>query len=149
MTIRLRRLAWGALVVLIVIPFVPVARTNPPIETEIPTPDEVKSVLRKACFDCHSNKTAWPWYSRVAPVSWLLSHYVEEARDEMNFTAWNRIEPGKQAKQIEEVWEEVEGGHMPPWIYLIVHSELRPSAQDRDILRVWASGAEHTSRRDE
>ncbi len=148
MSLWFPRIAWGALIVLLAIQLVPVAKTNPPIETEIPAPDAVKSVLRNSCFDCHSNETVWPWYSRVAPVSWFLKHNVEEAREEMNFTAWNRIEPGKREKQIAEVWEEVEEGHMPPWFYLIAHSEARLSAGDREILRTWGSSAAPTSRHD-
>lgn len=148
MTKWLPRVMGGALVVLILIQFVPVAKTNPPIETEIPAPDAVKTVLRQSCFDCHSNETVWPWYSRVAPVSWFLKHNVEEAREEMNFTAWNRIEPEKREKQIAEVWEEVEEGHMPPWFYLIVHAEARLSATDREILRSWSSNAAPASGHD-
>jgi heme-binding protein len=66
----------GILLALIVMQFVPVERTNPPVEQEVPAPANVRAMLRRACYDCHSNETRWPWYSHVAPVSWLVAHDV-------------------------------------------------------------------------
>ena len=74
-----RILRWsivGLCVGFIVIQFVPVNRTNPPVEGDLRAPTEVLSVLRRACYDCHSNETVWPWYSRVAPLSWVIAHDV-------------------------------------------------------------------------
>ena len=134
----LPRIAWVALAALIMIQFVPVSMTNPPIETEMPVPDDVRLVLRRACYDCHSNETVWPWYSRVAPVSWLLKHDVDDGREELNFSAWNRIETNERGELIEECWEEVDEGEMPPWIYILGHPEARLSMADREILRAWS-----------
>lgn len=64
------------LVALIVIQFVPIERTNPPVESDVPMSPELKAVLRHACYDCHSNETRWPWYSRIVPVSWLIVNDV-------------------------------------------------------------------------
>jgi len=79
-----------------VIPFlgvqlVPVDRTNPPVESAVAAPAEVRSILRRSCFNCHSYETEWPWYGYVAPLSWLVAHHVHEAREEMNFSTWNRL----------------------------------------------------------
>jgi hypothetical protein len=139
---HIRRIAKWAIAVLtvalVVIQFVPVDRANPPVETEVPATAEVRVVLRRACYDCHSNETVWPWYSRVAPVSWLVARDVHKGREELNFSAWNRLTTKEQAKASHESWEKVEEGEMPLWFYLPTHPEARLSAQDRSILRAWS-----------
>ena len=95
------------------IQFVPVARTNPPVTGDIPAPPEIKTLLRNACYDCHSHETVWPWYSRVAPVSWLVAHDVEEGREHLNFSAWTDYKPLKQSVLLAGAAEEIEEGEMP------------------------------------
>ncbi len=139
---HIRRIAKWTIAVLsialVVIQFVPVDRTNPPVETEVPTTAEVRAVLRRACYDCHSNETVWPWYSRIAPVSWLVARDVHEGREEMNFSTWNRLTTKKQIKALHESWETVEEGEMPLWFYLPIHPEARLSSQDRSVLCAWS-----------
>ena len=125
-------------IALLVIQVVPVDRTNPPVETEVPAAAEVREVLRRACYDCHSNETVWPWYSRIAPVSWLVAHDVHEGREELNFSTWNRLTTRDQVKALHESWEKVEEGEMPLWFYLPAHPEARLSSQDRSVLHAWS-----------
>jgi len=127
----------GALAILVA-QLIPVERTNPPIEEEVPAPDAVREVLRRSCYDCHSNETRWPWYASVAPVSWLVTHDVSHAREHLNFSTWNRYDPEERAEKIEEAWEEVEEGEMPLWFYLPLHPDARLDPADRDLLRSWA-----------
>ncbi len=83
-----------------------------------------------ACGDCHSNRTSWPWYTNVAPVSWLVQRDVDEGRGVMNVSEWDTPQPG-----ISEVVEQISGGEMPPWQYKPLHSGARLSAQDkRDLI---------------
>lgn len=130
----------GTAVVFAAIQFVPVDRSNPPVETEIPAPANVRAILRRACYDCHSNEPVWPWYSRVAPVSWLVASDVHEAREEVNFSAWNRIPVERQAGKLEKISEEVEEGEMPLWSYQLLHGDAVLSAEDRTALQSWALG---------
>jgi hypothetical protein len=130
------------------IQFVPVERTNPPVEQEVPAPENVRQILRRACYDCHSNETAWPWYSRVAPVSWLIARDVTKGRAELNFSTWNRLSTKQQVEAMHESWEEVEEGEMPPWFYLPPHPDARLSAADRETLRRWSLGPQRDERRD-
>jgi hypothetical protein len=90
------------------------------------------------CYDCHSNEPVWPWYSHVAPFSWLLARDVREGRAELNFSTWNRIATQQRVKKLKESWEEVAEGEMPPWFYLGVHRDAVLSAEDRSVLRDWA-----------
>jgi hypothetical protein len=128
----------GLFAVGLLIQVIPVDRSAPPTETEVPAPPEVRAILKKACYDCHSNETVWPWYSRIAPVSWLLARDVHEGREHMNYTAWNRLSPKKQAKHFRESWEEVDEGEMPMTIYLPLHPEARLTAEEKAVLKQWA-----------
>jgi hypothetical protein len=121
------------------IQLIPVSRTNPPAETEIPAPAAVQSILRQACYNCHSNVTVWPWYSRIAPISWLVAGDVREAREHMNFTTWNRYIPEQHVWYRKEIWKEVEEDGMPPLFYRLVHPEARLSAEQKAALRDWAT----------
>ena len=136
-----RWLLLGIVVVLLGIQAVPVDRSNPPVESEVPAPLDVRPILRRACYDCHSTETVWPWYSRVAPVSWLVASDVHEGRGDMNFTAWDRLTPEQRAKRLREAAKRVADGDMPPWDYRLMHRKARLSGQDRSILRAWALSA--------
>lgn len=130
-----RILRWtGGLVLglLIIIQFVPYGRnhTNPPVRQE-PAWDspQTAALARRACFDCHSNQTVWPWYSNIAPVSWLVLRDVDEGRSKLNFSEWDL--PQKEA---DEAAEEVQEGKMPPWFYLPAHPQARLSTQEKQAL---------------
>ena len=138
MSKTLLRLLLVAVVLVVVIQFVPVARTNPPVEANFDGPAEVAEVLKSSCYDCHSNETRWPWYSRVAPASWLVAHDVEEARERMNFSLWGTYDPRRQEKLAEEIWEEVEEGEMPLRKYLLAHPDARLSESAKRTLEEWS-----------
>ena len=140
MSTRNRILA-GIGVVFLAFQLVPIDRENPPVETEIPAPPEVRQVLERACYDCHSNESKWPWYGYVAPASWLVAYDIEEAREHMNFSTWNRYDREEQLDLVEEVWEEVEEGEMPPFFYTPLHSHANLDANDRAVLRAWAEAS--------
>jgi hypothetical protein len=141
----LRWLVGGLVVVLLALQAVPVDRSNPPVEQTVDAPPEVLAVLRRSCFDCHSHETRWPWYSRVAPASWLVAHDVAEARDHLNFSTWNRYSPRDRADFVEEAWEEVSQGEMPLWYYLPAHPSARLSEADRALIRGWAGAGSEAS----
>ena len=141
-TRRIAKWAIGVLTIAFVaIQLVPVDRTNPPVETEVLATVEVRSILRRACYDCHSNETVWPWYSRIAPISWLVARDVHEGREELNLSTWNQYTAKQQLKKLKETWDEVAEGEMPPWTYLPLHPDARLSADDRAALRAWSQSA--------
>jgi hypothetical protein len=126
------------IVVLIVIQFVPIERTNPPVESDVPAPAELKAVLRRSCYDCHSNETRWPWYAWVAPVSWLIANDVKEGRREVNFSVWNQYGGNRKARKLKEIVEQVEQNKMPQWYYVIMHPEVKLSGSDKEMIVRWA-----------
>ncbi len=125
----------AVIAVLVAIQFVAVTTANPPVESDIPTSPEVKAFLRRACYDCHSHETAWPWYSHIAPISWIIVSDVQEGRAEVNFSMWNRYGIQQQVIKLKESWQEVAEDEMPPWFYLAMHRDVRLSAADRALLR--------------
>jgi len=119
------------------IQFVPVSRNNPPVTSEVQGSAAANAILKRACYDCHSNETIWPWYAHVAPVSWLVADDVNEAREHMNFSTWDVYSAKQQAEHLEEIVEKVEEGDMPLWYYVPLHPETRVSATEIDTLRNW------------
>ena len=111
---------------------------NPPVETDIAAPEDVRQVLRRACYDCHSNETVWPWYSHVAPAKWLVRHDVEEGREHLNFSTWNRYDAEERDEAFEEVVEVMDEGEMPPAVYTPLHADARLTDADRALIRDWA-----------
>ena len=87
---------------------------------------QTHDLLVRACYDCHSNESVWPWYSNIAPVSWLVQHDVEEGRQNLNFS-----EPLRQQRRSGEANKAVQSGHMPPAIYLIMHPSANLNATEK------------------
>lgn len=129
-------------VVFLAIQLVPVTRDNPPDTAPFKAPAEVMAVVSTSCMDCHSNRTRWPWYSRIAPVSWLVAHDVKEAREHLNLSSWGTFSADKQTRVRDEMLEHIEKGEMPPTIYLWAHSEARIDDHDRAVMRKWATAAQ-------
>ena len=119
-------------ITLIGIQAVPYGRnhSNPPrtVEPQWDSP-ATRELARRACFDCHSNETVWPAYAKVAPVSWLVQHDVDEGRAMLNFSEWGR--PQEEAGEAADVIAE---GEMPPSMYLLMHRAARLSASERQQL---------------
>lgn len=150
MTLK-KKIVVGLVAVLIVLQFVPIDRENPPVTGAIDAPANVVAILERACYDCHSNQTEWPWYSHIAPVSFLVADDVEEGREHLNFSEWDKLPAGKRAHAIEEIWEEVEEGEMPLWFYTPLHPEAELTDADREALHGWAAanGADDEGEGDE
>lgn len=125
------------LLLLLGIQLVPADRSNPADHAPPNVPPELSAILERACFDCHSNRTRWPWYSRIAPVSWLVSRDVREGREHLNFSRWGTLTAREQAHLREEIAEEVAEGEMPPWFYTPLHPGAKLSDSDREVLFAW------------
>ncbi|HJU29581.1 MAG TPA: heme-binding domain-containing protein, partial [Candidatus Binataceae bacterium] len=114
-------------------------RTNPPIRGDLEAPAAVKATLRRACYGCHSNETRWPWYSAIAPASWLAHYDVTEARRRLNFSEWAdyAYDPGTRAHKLEEMAELISSREMPPWYYCMMHPEARLDRAQRESMLRW------------
>lgn len=133
-----KRIFAGLLFVVVVLQFVPVDHSNPPEHGQLPASPEVQAVLRRACYDCHSNETNWPWYSKIAPASLLISSDVKKGRKEVNFSTWEKYDERRKARKLKEIAKEVEKGDMPLPYYLPLHPDAKLSAAERDMIVNWA-----------
>jgi len=120
----------GTIALLAVIQLVPYGRnhTNPAVTGEPAwNSTATRDLVKRACFDCHSNETVWPWYTNIAPVSWLVQRDVDEGREKINFSEWDQ---GEAREEADEAVEVVKEGEMPPIQYLINHPEARLNADE-------------------
>lgn len=128
-----------ALAALILIQLVPYGRnhTNPAVIAE-PKWDSptTRELAKRACFDCHSNETTWPWYSSIAPVSWLNQHDVDEGRSRLNFSEWGVVTTGEGRGRdaMFEIQRAIESGEMPMPIYVMMHPTAKLSATEKQQL---------------
>jgi hypothetical protein len=113
-------------------------KVNPPVRSDLAFVS-VKPVLQRACYNCHSNETVWPWYSGVAPASWLVGTDVKEGRSHLNFSEWGMYDGGTRSHKLRGITEKVQGGDMPPWYYRLVHRDSRLSEAERNQILAWAA----------
>ncbi|HEY2525703.1 MAG TPA: heme-binding domain-containing protein [Candidatus Binataceae bacterium] len=118
---------------------VTVAGINPPASSGSPlaAPKPIETLLTRACYDCHSNRTRWPWYSRVAPVSWLVARDVALGRKELNFSEWGSYYPQTRMRKLQWMGRMLRERSMPPWTYRLMHPAARVGAEDRAMLERW------------
>lgn len=123
------------------IQFVPVNRTNPPVVTQVQWDlPQTQALFQRACADCHSNETIWPWYSYVAPISWLVARDVYAGRSRFNISDLNTSTP-RYSRMASEIGRTVLSGRMPMSIYLTMHPSARLTPQESQAL---ASGLQAT-----
>lgn len=101
-------------------------------------PEHISVMLKESCYDCHSNETIYPWYSYMAPVSWLVVKDIREGREELNFSHWESQNKMDKAKNLDKIIDEVTDENMPMPIYTIMHTEAKLSNDDRLLLAEWA-----------
>jgi hypothetical protein len=135
---KTRWIVVGAAALLLAIQAIPVPRANPPVEADVVAPPDVKAVLRRACYDCHSHETVWPAYSRIAPASWLVASDVSEGREKLDFSRWKALDDAALAKLSRKLPEEVGEGDMPPLTYRLAHPAARLTDAEKVLLAEWA-----------
>ncbi len=147
MSVWFKRAVLALIVLFVAIQFVRPSRTNPTVNpqeeiqaTQAMSP-EVQSLLDRSCHDCHSNRTVWPWYSSVAPVSWLVATDVKEGRQAMNLSEWGAYSPKKRSDLLKDVCEEVAKGKMPDKAYTLLHPKARLTSADVQTLCRWTHEA--------
>lgn len=134
----------GLLAAFVIAQFIQPSFSNPPInepetiEAVTNVPPSVAAIIERSCVDCHTNRTRYPWYSRISPVSWYLHNHIVEGRRELNFSVWATYSTKKKAKKLEEICEQVREKEMPLPSYLLVHRDAALSNEDVETLCSWA-----------
>ena len=136
MSRRLKRVAVALIVVFAAAQLIRPGRANPPIDAQrtiqahVATGSTLPAILDRACRDCHSNATVWPWYTQVAPLSWLMAYAVRQGRQVVNFSEWTAYAPAQQARLLAATCHAVTEGQMPGGAWTLLHPEARLSAQE-------------------
>lgn len=144
MRVWVKRVLLAVVIVLAVIQVFRPARTNPPIDpkrdihSNLSLDVHVAATLARSCNDCHSNRTTWPWYSHVAPASWLVVSDVNRGRKALNFSEWSTYGPKEQKEHLAEICKEVTEGEMPGFSYTLIHRDATLSKADVAAVCSWA-----------
>lgn len=108
------------------------------ITTKYPIPQDVQTILKTSCYDCHSNNTAYPWYNNIQPVAWWLADHIKDAKAELNFSEFASYRIGRQYRKLEEINKEVEEGEMPLESYTYLHGNAKLNQQQKLSIANWA-----------
>jgi len=140
----MKKIVIAIVILLVVIQFFPV--NLPEVNTDNPgdllknadVPEEVAEIFKTSCYDCHSNETVYPWYSHVAPISYLVKRDVEKGREELNFSEWTKLKKSKKLYKLDEIGDEVKEGDMPMPVYTIIHSHAKLTDKQKELIVNWA-----------
>lgn len=102
------------------------------------TNPELVRTLKMACYDCHSDRTTYPWYASIAPVSWMIAQHVKEGKEHLNFSQWMTYTKDEQLHQLREISEVLQWAKMPPSSYLLMHREAKLTGPERRVIITWA-----------
>jgi cytochrome c551/c552 len=145
-----RRILLIIIIILIAIQFIRPAKnqSNDVLTSDIShvytVPQNVSVILKKACNDCHTNNTVYPWYAQIQPVGWWLNHHIEEGKDELNFNEFGAYAVPRQYHKLEEVVEQVKESEMPIWSYTLIHTNAKLTDEEKQTLINWAQGIRNT-----
>ena len=141
MKVFLYIIGWTS-VILLLMQLVKIEIPPPPkaaLADEIVAPKEVMAILKKACYDCHSNHTDWPWYSDIAPLSFEVRGHVKNGRSWLNFTIWNQYDDKKKQERYKGVIKTIDI-KMPIPAYIMTHPEAKLTRDERELIKKWAKG---------
>ena len=139
-----RKILIGLLVILVVIQFIRPAKNQSSelsandISRAYTVPDDVQNIVKKACADCHTNNTVYPWYNNVQPVGWLLTKHVNDGKKELNFSEFASYSPKKQHHKLEELIEMVKEEEMPLPSYTWLHKNAILTMEEKLAISTWA-----------
>ena len=142
---RVRNVVLALVAILVAMQVFQPRRTNPPsipsrsLPAHMVLPENVYSSLMRGCGDCHSNQTRWPWYSRVAPYSWVITDDVNQGRRHLNFEDWEAQESPKRAnEELGKICKEIQQKGMPPFSYRLLHRESKLSPEEVASICAWS-----------
>lgn len=138
-----KKILLGLVAFFITIQLIRIDKTNPAYNeaedflTVTQAPADMAALVKTACYDCHSHQSAYPWYTNIAPVSWLIANHIKEGRQHLNFSTWSSYPAEKAAHKLEECAEEVSEGEMPMKPYVLMHSEAKMTDAQKEKLVAW------------
>ena len=139
-----KKIIWVFVALLVVIQFIRPTKnlgevyTNDDISHSVNVPDDIKNILEKSCYDCHSNNTNYPWYTNIQPVGWWLNYHVNEGLDELNFSKFNTYKLRRKLKKLEEISKQIKEQEMPLSSYTLIHKNAILTEKEQNLMIQWA-----------
>ena len=139
----MKKIILALIAILVIIQFFGIDKTNPAVDKKTDflvmknTPENVATLIKSACYDCHSNETTYPWYTNVQPIAWFVKKHIDEGRAELNFSTFGTYDIIKQAKKLKKAAHEVQDGEMPLTSYTIIHQNAKLSAEQNKTLEAY------------
>ena len=139
----IKYLLWTILIILVAIQFVPVNREMPKSDENkdflviTQAPEDVQILMRNACFDCHSNETNWPWYSHIAPISFVIVEHIVDGKDHLNFSNWSTYDFGDYPNILKHMKKEIEKRGMPLAGYTLFHTDAKLTDERKELILNW------------
>lgn len=126
------------LAIFVVMQFMQTEKINKktPNNLEIKAPEHIMTMLKNACYDCHSNEVRWPWYSNIAPFSWIIDDHVNNGRSALNFSEWGNYTEEEKKKELKEIFRTAYAS-MPLASYIKFHEEADLTREQRTMIRQW------------
>lgn len=142
-----KKAGWLLLLTFGLIQFIPkpernisTAIANNSIEKIYPIPDTALTILKAACYDCHSNNTHYPWYSNIQPVAWFLNKHIIEGKAELNFDEFGSYSRRRQSSKFKSIADQIKADKMPLTSYSLLHKDARLSRREKERIVNWAAG---------
>jgi len=141
---RSKILGLGILAVVILLQFFQPEPNSAPPDPELDMleilvlPEPMSELIRKACYDCHSNQTVYPWYSRISPVSWYLNRHIVKGKADMNFSEYGLLEKADKIGMFADFCDVLDAGTMPLQSYVLIHKDARLTQEERENLCMWS-----------
>jgi len=139
----IKKILLGLLVILVLIQFLQPARNVSgqampnDISKMVVMPADVQGILKKACYDCHSNNTDYPWYARIQPLHWFLNYHIQSGKSELNFNEFGTYTPRRQQNKLRSVAHSLEDGSMPLSSYILIHRNAILSEAEKSLIINW------------
>ncbi|EKR63849.1 heme-binding domain protein [Leptospira weilii str. 2006001853] len=143
-----KKLLFSLITAILFLQFLPIRPPEGTNRNEIQTSDEVKKILRKSCYDCHSDLTEWPWYSKIFPVNVYLYNHVKEGKVELNFSEWNSLSKKEKSTKGDSILETLEEKEMPPGNYILLHPSAKVTREELQVLKNWVRDLEEEYRKE-
>ena len=126
------------LAIVLLMQLIQVEKSNPTLDPslEIKAPENIQTMLKAACYDCHANTTVWPWYANIAPASWIIQDHVVQGRKALDFTAWESYNEEEKKEHMKDIYRTVYAA-MPLASYISLHEEADLTKEQREEIRAW------------
>lgn len=111
------------------------------ISKVVAVPNQVNGILKKACYDCHSNNTRYPWYARIQPLNWLVNQHISEAKAELNFDNFKEYTLRRQLSELRAIENSMEDGTMPMGSYTLIHKDAILSKDEKKLISTWTASS--------